>query len=118
MGTMETAMAGLNGHVIHTNKQLEEMNVKHREWSKKVSPETQKALDGIANKIANYNMEVEGAAKLDKLADAETGRKLNAKLDDICNNAINKIKSKQPEIKKVLEYSFKADGIDANEKKS
>ncbi|AXG94057.1 phage tail tape measure protein [Clostridium botulinum] len=117
MGTMETAMAGLNGHVIHTNKQLEEMNVKHREWSKKVSPETQKALDGIANKIANYNMEVEGAAKLDKLADAETGRKLNAKLDDICNNAINKIKSKQPEIKKVLEDSFKADGIDANEKK-
>ncbi|MGO5076076.1 phage tail tape measure protein [Clostridium sporogenes] len=117
MGTMETAMAGLNGHVIHTNKQLEEMNVKHREWSKKVSPETQKALDGIANKIANYNMEVEGAAKLDKLADSETGRKLNAKLDDICNSAINKIKSKQPEIKKVLEDSFKADGLDANEKK-
>lgn len=117
MGTMETAMAGLNGHVIHTNKQLEEMNVKHREWSKKVSPETQKALDGIANKIANYNMEVEGAAKLDKLADEETGRKLNSKLDDICNSAINKIKSKQPEIKKVLEDSFKADGLDANEKK-
>ncbi|MBE6075953.1 MAG: phage tail tape measure protein [Clostridium lundense] len=117
MGTMETAMAGLNGHVIRTNKQLEEMNVKHREWSKKVSPETQKALDGIANKIANYNMEVEGAAKLDKLADAETGRNLNAKLDDICNSAINKIKSKQPEIKKVLEDSFKADGLDANEKK-
>ncbi|WP_422678784.1 phage tail tape measure protein [Clostridium botulinum] len=117
MGTMETAMAGLNGHVILTNKQLEEMNVKHREWSKKVSPETQKALDGIANKIANYNMEVEGAAKLDKLADAETGRNLNAKLDDICNSAINKIKSKQPEIKKVLEDSFKADGLDANEKK-
>ncbi|AUM99585.1 phage tail tape measure protein [Clostridium botulinum] len=117
MGTMETAMAGLNGHVIRTNKQLEEMNVKHREWSKKVSPETQKALDGIANKIANYNMEVEGAAKLDKLADAETGRNLNTKLDDICNSAINKIKSKQPEIKKVLEDSFKADGLDANEKK-
>ncbi|NHL37867.1 phage tail tape measure protein [Clostridium botulinum] len=117
MGTMETAMAGLNRHVIRTNKQLEEMNVKHREWSKKVSPETQKALDGIANKIANYNMEVEGAAKLDKLADAETGRNLNAKLDDICNSAINKIKSKQPEIKKVLEDSFKADGLDANEKK-
>ncbi|WP_261782893.1 phage tail tape measure protein [Clostridium botulinum] len=117
MGTMETAMAGLNGHVIHTNKQLGEMNVKHREWSKKVSPETQKALDGIANKIANYNMEVEGAAKLDKLADEETGRKLNSKLDDICNSAINKIKSKQPEIKKVLEDSFKADGLDANEKK-
>ncbi|MBY6871682.1 phage tail tape measure protein [Clostridium botulinum] len=117
MGTMETAMAGLNGHVILTNKQLEEMNVKHREWSKKVSPETQKALDGIANKIANYNMELNGASKLDKLADAETGRNLNAKLDDICNSAINKIKSKQPEIKKVLEDSFKADGLDANEKK-
>ncbi|KOR24204.1 phage tail tape measure protein [Clostridium sp. L74] len=117
MGTLQTAMAGLNGHVIHTNKQLEEMNVKHREWSKKVSPESQKALDGIANKIANYNMEVEGAAKLDKLADSETGKKLNAKLDDICNSAINKIKSKQPEIKKVLEDSFKADGLDANEKK-
>ncbi|WP_435653979.1 phage tail tape measure protein [Clostridium botulinum] len=113
MGTLQTAMAGLNGHVIHTNKQLEEMNVKHREWSKRVSPETQKALDGIAN----YNMEVDGAAKLDKLADTETGRKLNAKLDDICNSAINKIKSKQPEIKKVLEDSFKADGLDANEKK-
>lgn len=117
MGTMETAMAGLNQHVIHTNKQLEKMNVKHREWSKKVSPETQKSLDNIANKISNYNMEVEGAAKLDKLADSETGRKLNAKLDDICNSAINKIKSKQPEIKKVLEDSFKADGLDANEKK-
>ncbi|HBJ2602279.1 TPA: phage tail tape measure protein [Clostridium botulinum] len=117
MGTMETAMAGLNGHVIHTNKQLEEMNVKHREWSKKVSPETQKALDGIANKIANYNMEVEGAAKLDKLTDKETATKLSANLDDICNSAINKIKSRQPEIKKVLEDSFKADGIDKNEKK-
>ncbi|WCJ71964.1 phage tail tape measure protein [Clostridium botulinum] len=117
MGVMETAMARLNGHTVYTNKELERMNVKHREWSKKVSPESQKALDNIANKIANYNMELNGAAKLDKLADEETGRNLNAKLDDICNSAINKIKSKQPEIQKVLEDSFKADGLDANEKK-
>ncbi|WP_049042804.1 phage tail tape measure protein [Clostridium sporogenes] len=117
MGVMETAMARLNGHTVYTNKELEKMNVKHREWSKKVSPETQKALDGIANKIANYNMELNGASKLDKLADDETGRNLNAKLDDICNSAINKIKSKQPEIQKTLADSFKADGLDANEKK-
>ncbi|NFQ84185.1 phage tail tape measure protein [Clostridium sporogenes] len=118
MGTMKTAMAGLNGHVIHSNEQLEKMNIKYKEWSKKVSPETQKALDGIANKIANYNMEVKGAAKLDKLADKETATKLNANLDDICNSAINKIKARQPEIQKTLADSFKADGkIDANEKK-
>ncbi len=117
MGVMETAMARLNGHTVYTNKELEKMNVKHREWSKKVSPETQKALDGIANKIANYNMELNGASKLDRLADDETGRNLNAKLDDICNSAINKIKSKQPEIQKTLADSFKADGLDANEKK-
>ncbi|OSA69902.1 phage tail tape measure protein [Clostridium botulinum] len=117
MGIMETAMARLNGHTVYTNKELEKMNVKHREWSKKVSPESQKALDNIANKIANYNMELNGASKLDKLADDETGRNLNAKLDDICNSAINKIKSKQPEIQKTLTDSFKADGLDANEKK-
>ncbi|WP_409070042.1 phage tail tape measure protein [Clostridium caseinilyticum] len=117
MGVMETSMARLNGHTVYTNKELEKMNVKHREWSKKVSPESQKALDNIANKIANYNMELNGASKLDKLADDETGRNLNAKLDDICNSAINKIKSKQPEIQKTLADSFKADGLDANEKK-
>lgn len=64
MGTMETAMAGLNGHVIHTNKQLEEMNVKHKEWSNKVSKDTQKSLDQCANKIADYSMELKNAEKL------------------------------------------------------
>ncbi|NFO70755.1 phage tail tape measure protein [Clostridium botulinum] len=118
MGTMETAMAGLNGHVIHTNKELEEMNVKHKEWSNKVSKDTQKSLDQCANKIADYSMELKNAEKIDNLVDSEAGIRLKTKLDDICNSAIKKIKEKQPELQKTLADGFAADGkIDENEKK-
>ncbi|AUM89164.1 phage tail tape measure protein [Clostridium botulinum] len=118
MGTMETAMAGLNGHVIHTNKQLEEMNVKHKEWSNKVSKDTQKSLDQCANKIADYSLELKNAEKIDNLVDSEAGIRLKTKLDDICNSAIKKIKEKQPELQKTLADGFAADGkIDENEKK-
>lgn len=117
MGIMEIAMGGLNGHIVHTNKELENMNVKYKEWNNKVSPETQKALEGVSKKIATYNLAIDSASKLDKLADKETSKKLNSELDKICDSAIEKIKSRTPEIQKTLVESFTVDGLDEGEKK-
>lgn len=119
MGTMEKALALANGTIVHTNEQLEEMNVKHKKWSDDVAPETQQALDNCSKKIAEYNMEVEGATHLDKIIDDEAGARLNTKLDDICNSAIEKIKARAPETQKEMAEAFKADDgkLDENEQK-
>lgn len=119
LGTLDKVLALANGGLLHTNEQLEAMNMKHKAWSDKVSPETQKSLEQCANKIADYSLELKNAEKVDNLVDGETGKRLKTKLDSICNSAIEKVKSRSPEIQKKMAEAFKADDgvLDKNEKK-
>ncbi|MBB6716275.1 phage tail tape measure protein [Clostridium gasigenes] len=111
MGSLETAMAGLNGQVIHSNSDLEKMNVNYKNWNEKVSPETQATLEVTAKRIADYSLELKHAEKIDKLVDSESCKKLVDGINGICDSAIAKIKGRTPEIQKTLADGFNADGV-------
>ncbi|WP_317725154.1 phage tail tape measure protein [Clostridium tetani] len=111
MGFMDTIFAKMHKNIVLNNEAMEELGVKHKKWNSSVSPETQKALEETSKRIAEYSYELKNAEKLDKLAGTDTEKKLNSKLDAICNSAISKIKSRSPEIQKTMAESFKADGV-------
>ncbi|CEK30256.1 phage tail tape measure protein [[Clostridium] sordellii] len=118
LGAVGSAFKALNGDVALTADEMDKMNIKHKEWSKKISPETQKALTETSDKIAKYNFAIEHASSLGKLADKKEGENLNKGLDEIINNAIKKIKERSPQVQKEMANAFKADDgtLDKNEK--
>ena len=119
LGVVGSALKYLNGDISLTTDQMDKMNIKHKEWSDKISPETQKALTETSNKIANLNFELEHSNGLDGVITKGQIEGLKKRTDELFNETIEKIKARTPEAQKAMADSFKADDgtLDKNEKK-
>ena len=65
LGVVGNALEMLHGDYALTADEMDKMNIKHKEWSDKISPETQKALTETSDKIAKLNYELESTNGLD-----------------------------------------------------
>ena len=118
LGTLGNALLNLNGVYALSNEQMDKMNIKHKEWSEQVSPETQKALTKTSNDIAALNLEIASSNGLDKVISKEQVNSFKARTDKLFSETEAKIKAKAPEVQKEMAEAFKADDgtLDKNEK--
>ncbi|MGL5459014.1 MAG: phage tail tape measure protein [Cetobacterium sp.] len=117
LGGLGNALLNLNGSYALTTEQMDKMNIKHKEWNDKVSPETQKALTKTSNDIAALNFEIESSNGLDKVVSEDQVKSFKARTDKLFSETEAKIKTKAPEVQKEMANAFKADDgtLDKNE---
>ena len=119
LGLVGNALEFLHGDIALSTEEMAKMNIKHKEWSDKISPETQKALTETSDKISKLNYELESSNGLDGVISKGQINSLKKRTDELFNETIKKIKSKSPEVQKEMAKAFKADDgtLDKNEKK-
>ncbi|MCR6515295.1 phage tail tape measure protein [Clostridium sp. LY3-2] len=119
LGVVGNALEMLHGDIALTADEMDRMNIKHKDWSDKISPETQKALTETSDKISKLNFELETTNGLDGVITKSQINGLKKRTDELFNETIQKIKQRAPESQKAMAESFKADDgkLDANEKK-
>lgn len=119
LGLVGNALEFLHGDIALSTEEMAKMNIKHKEWSDKISPETQKALTETSDKISKLNYELESSNVLDGVISKGQINSLKKRTDELFNETIRKIKSKSPEVQKEMAEAFKADDgtLDKNEKK-
>ena len=119
LGLVGNALEFLHGDIALSTEEMAKMNIKHKEWSDKISPETQKALTETSDKISKLNYELESSNVLDGVISKGQINSLKKRTDELFNETIRKIKSKLPEVQKEMAEAFKADDgtLDKNEKK-
>lgn len=119
LGLVGNALEFLHGDIVLSTEEMAKMNIKHKEWSDKISPETQKALTETSDKISKLNYELESSNGLDGVISKGQINSLKKRTDELFNETIKKIKSKSPEVQKEMAEAFKADDgtLDKNEKK-
>lgn len=119
LGLVGNALEFLHGDIALSTEEMAKMNIKHKEWSDKISPETQKALTETSDKISKLNYELESSNGLDGVISKSQINSLKKRTDELFNETIKKIKSKSPEVQKEMAEAFKADDgtLDKNEKK-
>lgn len=119
LGVVGNALEMLHGDYALTADEMDKMNIKHKEWSDKISPETQKALTETSDKIAKLNYELESTNGLDGVITQTQIDGLKKRTDDLFNETVEKIKQRAPETQKAMAEAFKADDgeLDENEQK-
>ncbi|MGG7160242.1 phage tail tape measure protein [Clostridium baratii] len=119
LGLVGNALEFLHGDIALSTEEMAKMNIKHKEWSDKISPETQKALTETSDKISKLNYKLESSNGLDGVISKGQINSLKKRTDELFNETIKKIKSKSPEVQKEMAEAFKADDgtLDKNEKK-
>ncbi|GAA0735450.1 hypothetical protein [Clostridium oceanicum] len=118
IGKVGSVLEVLHGDIALTADQMDKMNIKHKEWSSKISPQTQKALTETSDKIANFNFELRNSNGLDGVISKKQIDGLKKRSDSLFNETIQKIKQRSPQVQKQMGDSFKADDgvLDKNEK--
>lgn len=119
LGVVGNALEMLHGDYALTADEMDKMNIKHKEWSEKISPETQRALTDTSDKISKLNYELESSNGLDGVISKKQIDSLKKRTDDLFNETVQKIKKRSPETQKAMAEAFKADDgkLDENEKK-
>ena len=98
LGLVGNALEFLHGDIALSTEEMAKMNIKHKEWSDKISPETQKALTETSDKISKLNYELESSNGLDGVISKGQINSLKKRTDELFNETIKKIKSKSPEV--------------------
>lgn len=118
LGFVGSALKNLHGDMALTSDEMAKMNIKHKEWSNKISPETQQALTTTSEKISKLNFELKNSNGLDGVISKPQIESFRARTNELYNEAIKKVKERTPEVQKEMAKSFKADDgvLDKNEK--
>ncbi|WP_346884311.1 phage tail tape measure protein [Clostridium sp. UBA4395] len=110
MSAMEIILGSLTGATLHSKEEMEKMGYVYAEWNSDVSPETQKALDSIAEKSRNLQLAID-SVNFDGVITKEDITIVKTKTDEWCNSIIEVINNNKSEINSSIEGLFGADGI-------
>jgi len=118
LGVVGNALKDFNGGISMSAKQMDNLNIKHKDWSEKVSPETQKALTEVSDKIQRLNLDIQNTNGLDGIITKPEIDSLMKRTDELFKGIQDRINAKVPESQKKLADVFKADDgkINENEK--
>ena len=100
----------LNGNVIKSRAEMEELGLIHKKWSEDISQEVAESLDNTAEQFRNLNFEIDRLNENDIVIDDTKANELKNKTKEICNSIIDEIKSKSSEAHDSFNEYFKADG--------
>ncbi|MEG1545561.1 MAG: hypothetical protein RR382_13750, partial [Tannerellaceae bacterium] len=115
---MEKALAYLTGTDVKSKKELEELGWKHKEFSKDISPEFQKAVENSTKKVQDFHVFLKELG-FDNIITQEESAEFTNQVNTMCDEAIRTIQSKKEESQKSLKELFVADDgvVDAGEQK-
>lgn len=99
----------MDGGIIKTREEMEQLGLIHHEWSDNVAPETQEAINKTAKSWQELNLQIDYLKANNITIDASTAQNLQQQTSNICNTVIQEIKNKQVEANKELGSYFKAD---------
>lgn len=118
MSLMERVIATLTGTEVRSRKELEEMGYVHKQFSKDISPEFQKAVEESTKKVQDFNVFLREIS-FDGVIDKGESDKFNQQIDDVCEEVIKTIQSKKDKSQESLKKLFIADDqvIDEGEQK-
>lgn len=107
---LEKAFNKLDGSVLKSRKQQEELGWVYKDWSSKVSKDYAKSLDETAEKMRNLNFEVQRLSNSNIVITPETKDNLVSQTSEMCNSIIEEIRSKGSETTKALQEAFNGNG--------
>ncbi|HDI3121688.1 phage tail tape measure protein [Clostridium botulinum] len=115
LGKLGSVLKDFNGGISISANQMDNLNIKHKDWSKEVSPETQKALTEVSDKIQRLNFEIQNTNGLDGIITKPQIDSLMKRTDELFKGIQDRINAKVPETQKKLADVFKADDGKINE---
>ena len=107
---MEKVMAKLMGVQLKSRDELEKQGVIYKEFNKNISKDFRSAVEDMRSDIADFNFEL-ASVNLDGVFTEEEADKLNTRVSDAVDSAIETINSKQSEMQKSLTNLLNEDGI-------
>ena len=107
---MEKVMAKLMGVQLKSREELEKQGVVYKEFNKNISKDFRSAVEEMRGEIADFNFEL-ASVNLDGVFTQEEADKLNTRVSDAVNSAIETINSKQSEMQQSLTNLLNEDGI-------
>ncbi len=118
MSLMERALAKLQGVEVRSREELENMGLVHKEFSENISPEFQKAVEDSTEKIYDFSVYLSEIGFDDVISEEESAE-FTARVNTMCDEAINTIQSKKEESQAALKELFLADdkAVDESEQR-
>ena len=107
---LEQGMAKLMGVQLKSREELENTGIIYKEFGENISPEFQKAVEGMREDIANFNLEL-SETSLDGVLSQEEIDSLSAQVQTAVDGAISAINEKQEETQQAMSDLFATDGI-------
>lgn len=116
MSWLEKAVAKFTGVNAKSKDELIQMGLVYKDFSKNISKEFQDRVIEITGKVHEFNMKLT-EVNIDGVITKEDSEALESRVNDMCDSAINAIKSKQEESNKAMKEFFLRDNVlDENEK--
>lgn len=99
----------MDGGIIKTREEMEQLGLIHHEWSDNVAPETQEAINKTAKAWQDMNWEIKNSEVNNLTIDPSTAQRLQQETSNVCNTIVQEIKNKQLEANKSLGEYFNVD---------
>ena len=99
----------MDGGIIKTREEMEQLGLIHHEWSDNVAPETQEAINKTAKAWQDMNWEIKNSEVNNLTIDPSTAQRLQQQTNNVCNTIVQEIKNKQLEANKSLGEYFNVD---------
>lgn len=118
MSLMERVLATLTDTEIHSRKELEEMGYVHKEFSDKISPQFQEAVEESTKKVQDFNVYLREIG-FDDVITQEESNEFTQRVNDTCSEVIDTIQSRKEEAQSGLKELFTVDDsvIDESEQR-
>ena len=118
MSLMERVLATLTDTEIHSRAELEEMGYVHKEFSDKISPQFQEAVEESTKKVQDFNVYLREIG-FDDVITQEESDEFTQRVNDTCSEVIATIQSRKEEAQSGLKELFTVDDsvIDESEQR-
>lgn len=117
MSGMEIFLGRLTGATMYSKEEMEQLGLKYKEWNNDISPETQKELETISEKIRDLGLTIK-EVNIDDMISEEDRNTVVSDVDRLCQDIVAKIREHETEANKAISDMFNTDGaIDEQEKK-
>ena len=118
MSALEKVFADLTGTTTYSKKELEKMGIVYEDFNEDISPEFQKAVESMRDKIHEFNMDLALFSADNVWSDEET-EQLKNNFNTAVDESIKNIENRRDEVQKMWAETFvMGDGvIDEGEQK-
>lgn len=110
MSELEKAVAKFTGVNAKSKDELIQMNLIYKDFSGNISKEFKDKVVEITNKVHEFNMKLT-EINVDGIITKEESQAFESRVDEMCDSAINAIKSKQEESNSAMKEFFLRDNV-------